>query len=159
MGVQCKSPSAFLSFSFLLFVFFTFPSQHCSATDTFTQSQQISIGQTLISSGQVFKLGFFIPGNSGKQYIGIWYFHKPIPVRKVVWVLNRENPFSSTDSASSLTIGTDGNLRLLDGMRNTVWSANVSVQSNNSIAVLSDKGDFALKDNVSGLTLWESITY
>ncbi|CAL5408643.1 unnamed protein product [Camellia sinensis] len=92
-------------------------------------------------------LGFFIPGNSGKQYIGIWYFHKPIPVRKVVWVLNRENPFSSTDSASSLTIGTDGNLRLLDGMRNTVWSANVSVQSNNSIAVLSDKGDFALKDN------------
>ncbi|CAL5411074.1 unnamed protein product [Camellia sinensis] len=147
MGVQCKSPSAFLSFSFLLFVFFTFP------------SQQISVGQTLISSGQIFELGFFIPGNSGKQYVGIWYLHKPIPVRKVVWVLNRENPFSSTDSASSLTIGTDGNLRLLDGMRNTVWSANVSVQSNNSIAVLSDKGDFALKDNISGLTLWESITY
>ncbi|KAL7213121.1 hypothetical protein ACSBR2_015767 [Camellia fascicularis] len=44
----------------LLFVS-TIPSQHCSAIDTLIQSQPISVGQTLISSGQIFELGFFSP--------------------------------------------------------------------------------------------------
>ncbi|CAL5411067.1 unnamed protein product [Camellia sinensis] len=161
MGVQYTCPSAFLSFPVLLIVF-TIPSQHYSATDTLTQSQPISVGQTLISSGQIFELGFFIPSNSSKQYIGIWPKNIPIHDRKAVWVANRENPLTVTaiDSASSsLTIGKDGNLRLLDGMNNTVWLTNVSVHSNNSIAVLSDRGDLTLKDSVSGLILWESFNY
>ncbi|CAL5393952.1 unnamed protein product [Camellia sinensis] len=161
MGVQYTSPNAFLSFPVLLIVF-TIPSQHCSATDTLTQSQPISAGQTLISSGQIFELGFFIPSNSSKQYVGIWHKNIPIDDRKVVWVANRENPLTvtATDSASSsLTVGKDGNLRLLDGMNNTVWLTNVSVHSNNSIAVLSDRGDLTLKDSVSGLILWESFNY
>lgn len=72
---------------------------------------------------------------------------------------NRENPLAATDSNSSLTIGTDGNLRILDGNRISIWEANISVQSNNSIAVLSDKGNLILKDNVSGINLWESFNY
>ncbi|GMP75015.1 hypothetical protein CsSME_00032241 [Camellia sinensis var. sinensis] len=162
MGIQYRIPFSFLSFPFLLFVLFTIPSQHCTPTDTLTQSQPISAGQTLISSGQIFELGFFIPSNSSKQYVGIWHKNIPIHDRKVVWVANRENPLTvtATDSAfSSLTIGKDGNLRLLDGMNNTVWLTNVSVHSNNSIAVLSDKGDLTLVDRVSGLTLWESFNY
>ncbi|KAL7212890.1 hypothetical protein ACSBR2_015562 [Camellia fascicularis] len=162
MGIQYRIPFSFLSFPFLLFVLFTIPSQHCTPTDTLTQSQPISAGQTLISSGQIFELGFFIPSNSSKQYVGIWHKNIPLHDRKVVWVANRENPLTvtATDSAfSSLTIGKDGNLRLLDGMNNTVWLTNVSVHSNNSIAVLSDKGDLTLVDRVSGLTLWESFNY
>ncbi|CAL5408622.1 unnamed protein product [Camellia sinensis] len=62
-------------------------------------------------------------------------------------------------ASSSLTIGKDGNLRLLDGMNNTVWLTNVSIHSNNSIVVLSDKRDLTLVDRVSGLTLWESFNY
>ncbi|GMP75011.1 hypothetical protein CsSME_00032238 [Camellia sinensis var. sinensis] len=162
MGIQYRIPFSFLSFPFLLFVLFTIPSQHCTPTDTLTQSQPISAGQTLISSGQFFELGFFIPSNSSKQYVGIWHKNVPIHDRKVVWVANRGNPLTvtATDSASSsLTIGKDGNLRLLDGMNNTVWFTNVSVHSNNSIAVLSDKGDLTLVDSVSRLTLWESFNY
>nr|XP_027102206.1 G-type lectin S-receptor-like serine/threonine-protein kinase At1g61370 [Coffea arabica]XP_027102643.1 G-type lectin S-receptor-like serine/threonine-protein kinase At1g61370 [Coffea arabica] len=48
---------------------------------------------------------------------------------------------------------------LIDGKQNTVWSSNASVQSNSTIAVLQDDGDFILKDNVSGETLWESFYY
>lgn len=161
MGIQYRIAFCFLSFPVLLIVF-TIPSQHCSATDTLTQSQQISVGQTLISAGQVFELGFFIPSNSSKQYVGIWPKNIPIHDRKVLWVANRENPFTvtATDSApSNLTIGKDGNLRLLDGMNNSVWLTNVSVRSNNSIVMLSDKGDLTLVDSVSGLTLWESFNY
>ncbi|CAL5408637.1 unnamed protein product [Camellia sinensis] len=44
-------------------------------------------------------------------------------------------------------------------MNNTVWFTNVSVHSNNSIAVLSDRGNLTLKDSVSGLILWESFNY
>ncbi|XP_028094724.1 S-locus-specific glycoprotein S6-like [Camellia sinensis] len=44
-------------------------------------------------------------------------------------------------------------------MNNTVWLTNASVHSNNSIAVLSEKGDPTLKDSVSGLTLLESFNY
>ncbi|KAA8515416.1 hypothetical protein F0562_018973 [Nyssa sinensis] len=95
------------------------------------------LGQTLISAGQIFELGFFSPGNSSKQYVGIWY--KNISVSKV-WVANRENPLTVMGPASCLTIGSNGNLKLVDGKQNTVWSTNVSVQSNNSIAVLSDNG-------------------
>ncbi|KAL7243947.1 hypothetical protein ACSBR1_016214 [Camellia fascicularis] len=162
MGIQCRIPFSFLSFPFLLFVLFTIPSQHCTPTDTLTHSQSISAGQTLISSGQIFELGFFIPSNSSKQYFGIWHKNIPIHDRKVVWVANRENPLTvtATDSASSsLTIGKDGNLRLLDGMNTTVWLTNVSVHSNNLIAVLSDRGDLTVKGSVSGLILWESFNY
>ncbi|THG20546.1 hypothetical protein TEA_010210 [Camellia sinensis var. sinensis] len=163
MAIQYRIPFSLLSFPFLLFVLFTIPSQHSTAIDTLTQSQPISAGQTLTSSGQIFELGFFIPSNSSKQYVGIWHKNIPIHDRKVVWVANRENPLTVTarDSASSsLTIGKDGNLRLLDGMNNTVWLTNVSsVHSNNSIAVLSDRGDLTLKDSVSGLILWESFNY
>ncbi|CAL5344818.1 unnamed protein product [Camellia sinensis] len=109
------------------------------------------------SRSEVFELGFFSPGNSSKLYIGLWY--KNITVRKIVWVANRENPLPATDSASSLIIGSDGTLRLLDGMRNTFWFTNVSLPSNNTIAVLLDKGDFVLKDNVSGFITWESFNY
>ncbi|KAL7243975.1 hypothetical protein ACSBR1_016236 [Camellia fascicularis] len=91
MSVQYTSPSAFLSFPVLLIVF-TIPSQHCSATDTLTQSQQISVGQTLISSGQIFELGFFSPSKSSKQYAGIWYKKVPRSVRKVIWVLTEDDP-------------------------------------------------------------------
>ncbi|CAL5408640.1 unnamed protein product [Camellia sinensis] len=44
-------------------------------------------------------------------------------------------------------------------MNNTVWLTNAYVHSNNSIAVLSEKGDPTLKDSVSGLTLLESFNY
>ncbi|KAL7243943.1 hypothetical protein ACSBR1_016210 [Camellia fascicularis] len=97
-----------------------------------------------------------------KQYVGIWHKNIPIHDRKVVWVANRENPLTVTATnvaSSSLTIGKDGNLRLLDGMNITIWLTNVYVHSNNSAAVLSDKGDLTLVDSVFGLTLWESFNY
>ncbi|CAL5409753.1 unnamed protein product [Camellia sinensis] len=156
MRTKTTNTVTFLSFPPFLWFLFTIPSQYCfAANDTLTQSQQLSIGQTLISSGQFFELGFFRPTNSTNQYIGVWY--KNISARRVLWVLNRENPVS--DSASSLTISSDGNLRLLDGLGNSVWSTNVSVQTNRSIAVLTKKGNFILKDKVSGFTLWESFNY
>ncbi|XP_024992414.1 G-type lectin S-receptor-like serine/threonine-protein kinase At1g61480 [Cynara cardunculus var. scolymus] len=131
--------------------------QHCRATDTLTKDSRIYLEQTLVSANQVFELGFFNPGNSTKRYIGIWY--KNIPARKVIWVANRENPLSVSDTTSSLTIGNDGNLIIQDGEHNIIWSTNVRVQFNETVAKLTDTGDLALNDTISGSILWESFDY
>ncbi|KAJ9566369.1 hypothetical protein OSB04_002335 [Centaurea solstitialis] len=127
------------------------------AADTLTKDSSISLEQTLVSANQVFELGFFNPGNSTKRYIGIWY--KDIPARKVIWVANRENPLSVSNTNSSLSIGNDGNLRIQDGEQKIVWSTNVRVQLNETTAKLTDTGDLTLNDTISGSILWESFDY
>ncbi|GJR72300.1 G-type lectin S-receptor-like serine/threonine-protein kinase [Tanacetum coccineum] len=131
--------------------------QHSRATDTLTKDNPIYIGKTLVSANQVFELGFFSPDNSAKQYLGIWF--KNITIRKIIWVANRESPLSISDTSSSLTIVDDGNLRILDGERNTVWSTNITLHSNKTAAKLTDTGDFCLNDTISGMILWESFDY
>lgn len=74
---------------------------------------------------------------------------------KVVWVANRDQPLAGTDRSASLTIGSDGNLKLLDGRQSLVWSTNVTVNSNYSVATLSDYGNFVLQDRNSN-ELWGS---
>lgn len=149
-----------LGFGFCLLLFFnnlTIVPKCLGANDTLTQFQQLLVGQTLVSPGGIFELGFFVPGNSSTQYVGIWL--KIIPTRRIVWVANRENALSANDLSSKLIISSDGNLKLLDGQQRTVWSTAVTVTSNSTIAMLSDKGDFTLKDNVSGVSLWQSFDF
>lgn len=126
-----------------------------AANDTLTQSQELFPGQTLISSGQNFELGFFTPRNSSQMYVGIWY--KIDEERMIVWVANRESSLSESDTSSRLIIDSDGNLKIIDGKQQIVWSTNVTFTWKiSAVAVLSDKGDLILKDNSSALVLWES---
>ncbi|KAK4793953.1 hypothetical protein SAY86_011947 [Trapa natans] len=85
----------------------------------------------------------------------MWY--KNITPSKYIWVANRAQPLDYRDQLVSLTIGGDGNLRLLDGAQNAVWSTNVSMGSNRSIAVLLDTGNLVLMD--SGSIVWESFDF
>ncbi|OMO94616.1 S-locus glycoprotein [Corchorus olitorius] len=128
-----------------------------AANNNITPSNPLSQEQVLTSSGQSFELGFFQPNNSVDKYVGIWY--KDITPRRYVWVANRQKPV--TDSLTSLTVGTDGNLQLLDGSNKvTLWSTNVSISSsNNTIAELLDNGNFALKDGLTGQNLWQSFDH
>ncbi|GMN50955.1 hypothetical protein TIFTF001_020122 [Ficus carica] len=116
------------------------------------------MGQTLLSPSQIFELGFFSPNNTAnRQFIGIWY--KEISPRKFIWVANGENPLQLADSNASLTIGSNGNLELLDGNKKSVWSTNITGASNRSVAVLADNGNFLLKDGTSGDELWQSFQH
>ncbi|XP_062086965.1 G-type lectin S-receptor-like serine/threonine-protein kinase At1g61370 [Humulus lupulus] len=139
-------------------LFYIFSSKSCSAIFNITSSQALSQGQTLVSSNQIFELGFFSPNNSANTYVGIWY--KQILPLTVVWVANRDNPLTVADSPPTLTIGRNGNLELLDRNNNSVWSTNVQIQSNNSsVAILSDYGNLILKYGTQGefcLTSWKS---
>ncbi|XP_057962126.1 G-type lectin S-receptor-like serine/threonine-protein kinase At1g61500 [Malania oleifera] len=55
-------------------------------------------------------------------------------------------------------MGVDGNLRLMGGNLNTVWSTNVVwVLSNKLAAVLFDNGNIVIEDTVKKEKLWESM--
>ncbi|XP_039169021.1 G-type lectin S-receptor-like serine/threonine-protein kinase At1g61370 isoform X1 [Eucalyptus grandis] len=118
-----------------------------------TPSEPLFPNQTLVSSGNIFELGFFTLNGSENQYVGIWY--KNLRPSKIVWVANRERPLVYTDRSAKLTIGSDGNLKLMDGQESIVWSTNVSGRSNYTLAVLFDSGNFVLKDGNYG-EIWRS---
>ncbi|KAL2472603.1 G-type lectin S-receptor-like serine/threonine-protein kinase [Forsythia ovata] len=128
----------------------------CRAADTLSSSMTISYGETLVSSGQSFELGFFSPGNSSKWYIGIWYKEFP---EIVVWVANRENPLGN--SSGVLTIGPDGDLVLLNATTGVVWSSNSSRTEPGSAAQLLESGNLVLKrkDDNTESYIWQSFDF
>ncbi|KAM7525163.1 hypothetical protein LguiA_015065 [Lonicera macranthoides] len=147
---------------FLFFLFLISFSLDCSAANTIRHGQLIRDGETIISSGGNFALGFFSPGDSLFRYVGIWY--NKIPQPPVIWVANRDIPV--TGSGGILTIQDDGNLVVLNGNGNSVWSSNASSLADNSLnnstaAILKDTGDLILSigenigDDISR-ALWRS---
>ncbi|KAL6201081.1 hypothetical protein ACLB2K_024796 [Fragaria x ananassa] len=129
--------------------------------DTLSATESFVTGQTLVSAGEVFELGFFELGRPSRWYLGIWY--KKIEQRTVVWVANRDNPLPN--NSSSLKIGYDGNLSLLDDSGNDFWSSNNSQVvgvSKNPILQLLDSGNLVLKEATEinpSKFLWQSFDY
>ncbi|TXG67191.1 hypothetical protein EZV62_008466 [Acer yangbiense] len=142
---------------YFFFFFFFLSIELILATDIITPTRVIRDGETLVSSPEVFELGFFSPGNSTKRYLGIWY--KKIP-ETVVWVANRNNPI--IDREGVLTIINNGNLVLLNKTKSIIWSSNTSRKVENPVAKLLDSGNLVLKDNFSTGSesyLWQSFDY
>ncbi|KAI9094278.1 hypothetical protein K1719_026860 [Acacia pycnantha] len=138
-----RSANHMLFFHALFFTFIT----HCSARDAISINNFLSEreGDTLISSGETFELGFFTPnGSSGSgRYVGIWYYKSNPPT--VVWVANRDNPLS--DAGGVLAISEDGNLRVLDGSGRSHWSTNLETSSSAHRTVkLMDSGNLIISD-------------
>ncbi|KAL6333085.1 hypothetical protein AAG906_028268 [Vitis piasezkii] len=126
----------------------------CTAIDTMTSTRFIEDPETLVSNGSAFKLGFFSLADSTNRYVGIWYSTPSLST--VIWVANRDKPLN--DSSGIVTISEDGNLLVMNGQKEIVWSSNVSNAAANSSAQLLDSGNLVLRDN-SGSITWESIQH
>ncbi|KAH9748350.1 Receptor-like serine/threonine-protein kinase SD1-8 [Citrus sinensis] len=135
-----------------LIIFILFPTIAISV-DTLTATQNLTNGKTLVSSDDVFELGFFSPGSSGKWYIGIWY--KNIAQRTYVWVANRDNPLANSSGVLRII---NQRIGLFDGSQNLVWSSN-QTKATNPVAQLQDSGNFVLKEAGSDEILWQSFDY
>ncbi|KAA8523810.1 hypothetical protein F0562_010233 [Nyssa sinensis] len=141
--------AALISLSF--FLEFSF------ASDTMTLNQSIGDGETLVSSGHNFELGFFSPGHSDNRYLGIWYKIAP---DTVVWVANNDNPI--TDSHGVLTFSKNGSLVLLNQTRSVIWSSNSSKVAENPVVRLLDSGNLLLVDSTRKSTesyVWQSFDH
>lgn len=158
MGAKDRDWSLVIFPLTLIFSFYT--SKCCCANVIYsiTSSQALSQGQTLASPSQIFELGFFTPNNSVNQYVGIWY--RGISPQTVVWVANRDTGIRVTNlRPPSLIISSKGNLELLDGNHNSVWSTNIHLPTHSSIAIIIDTGNFVLKEASSGEHLWHSFDH
>ncbi|KAH6775705.1 S-locus lectin protein kinase family protein [Perilla frutescens var. hirtella] len=120
-------------------------------------------GESLISSGGIFELGFFSPNNSENRYVGIWY--KKITVKTVVWIANRNNPL--TDRSGMLRVIDSGALLLLNATNTTIWSTDSNNNTSSSkqiafVARLLDSGNLVVTDandeNPENY-LWQSFDY
>ena len=114
-------------------------------------NQSIIDGESLVSAGGNFELGFFSPGRSKSRYMGIRYV---VSKGTVVWVANRETPLENQFGVLKVT--GIGILVLLDSTTNTtVWSSNNTLRiAGNKIssptAKLLDSGNPVVKDeNIS----------
>ncbi|XP_075664625.1 G-type lectin S-receptor-like serine/threonine-protein kinase At1g11330 isoform X2 [Castanea sativa] len=125
------------------------------ARDTSSSFQSLKDPDYIISRGSAFRLGFFSPVNSTNRYVGIWYNKiSVVTYFSVVWVANRERPIK--DSSGVLTIYEDGNLVILNGQAEILWSSNVSNSVPNPSATLLDSGNLVLQGNTTGAIVWES---
>ncbi|KAL2326405.1 hypothetical protein Fmac_025463 [Flemingia macrophylla] len=112
-------------------------------------------GQTLVSTGGKFELGFFRPGSSHKRYLGIWYKN----IATVVWVANRAKPIN--DSSGILKLDSAGNL-ILTQNGSLVWSTNSSKPAHNPVVVLLDSGNLVIKNETETEPeefLWQSFDH
>ncbi|KAJ0764213.1 putative non-specific serine/threonine protein kinase [Helianthus annuus] len=134
----------------------------CAALDTISANQVMKYGETIISSGKIFELVFFSPGNSKNQYLGIWY--KKVSTGTVVWVANKETPI--TDNSGMFKVSINGNLVILSGGNTVVWSSNsTGSECSNNLAVvqLIDTGNLVVwcrdKKSTKQNLIWQSFDY
>lgn len=144
MGINSRrNPVGVFLLSFFFISYYLSLFSH--AVNTITQSQPLKDGQTVISDGQHFQLGFFSPPNSSFRYVGIWYDNIEEQEPTVIWVANRESPL--LDKEGVLSLGEDGKLMVLDGNNTSVWSSNASTDSKNTTARLENSGNLILSSN------------
>ncbi|CAL5094040.1 unnamed protein product [Urochloa decumbens] len=142
--------------SILFFGFIRTPAL-VKASDKIDVGSNITDGSTLVSEGGSFTLGFFSPspGIPTKRYLGIWFAFSP---DAVYWVANRDRPLN--DTSGVLVMNTSGNLVLLDGSHNLVWSSALTIASSPSMgAQLLDTGNFVVQGQNNGTALWQAFDH
>ncbi|XP_034912697.1 G-type lectin S-receptor-like serine/threonine-protein kinase At4g27290 isoform X3 [Populus alba] len=112
------------------------------AADTIAANQNITDGETIVSSGGNYGMGFFSPGNSTQRYLGIW--HNRISKGTVVWVANREKPI--TDKSGVFKVDERGILMLYNQNSSVIWSSSISRQARNPVAQLLETGNLAVRN-------------
>jgi hypothetical protein len=131
--------------------------------DTLKHGERITLkpGETLVSSGGRFELGFFnaTGSASNKSYVGIWYHEWD--QKTFVWVANRDNPVLDGSTGVSFGIAEDGNLKVWDNTTGDVyWNTSVEISSSaNRTVMLMDSGNLVLSDDGDdqlATSLWES---
>ncbi|KAF4359834.1 hypothetical protein G4B88_020355 [Cannabis sativa] len=156
MAAPSSSASSSSTLTLLFVTLLCCSSTYAVSNNLTSSSQPLSPKQTLVSSNQVFELGFFNPTNSSNLYLGIWYKGDSSP-HSVVWVANRENPLSSLTSPLVQISSINGNLELLSNQNSSViWSTELDISSNTTQAILLNNGNLVLKDSISGSELWQS---
>ncbi|OWM77577.1 hypothetical protein CDL15_Pgr016975 [Punica granatum] len=147
------------SLLFVLLLFSRCASEFSTTTDFVSSTRYLQDPESITSNGSIFRMGFFTPNGSKYRYVGIWYNN--YPEFNPVWVANRERPIE--DSLGKVMISEDGNLVIMDGKKDVVWSSNVTNSGRGNItAQLLDTGNLVLREantSISGGVIWQSFEH
>ncbi|MQM13021.1 hypothetical protein Taro_045941, partial [Colocasia esculenta] len=133
--------------------------------DRLNPGESLAINRTLVSDGGTFALGFFTLGASPpRRYLGVWYNNLP-GNRTVVWVANREIPFTETSDVV-LRLSDYSDLVVTDSAQNVLWSANTTSSTSGGgpagflllTVVLQSTGNVVLQAG-NGNIFWQSFDY
>ncbi|XP_024447887.1 G-type lectin S-receptor-like serine/threonine-protein kinase At4g27290 isoform X2 [Populus trichocarpa] len=136
-------------------IFFIFTT--ADGADTIAVNQSIIDGETIVSAGSNFELGFFSPRSTSLRYVGIWY---KFSSETLVWVANREAPLN--DTSGVLQVTSKGILVLHNSTNVVLWSTNTSRVPQNPVAQLLDSGNLVIReanDTNEDDYLWDSFDY
>uniref|UniRef100_K3ZZR5 non-specific serine/threonine protein kinase n=1 Tax=Setaria italica TaxID=4555 RepID=K3ZZR5_SETIT len=148
----------------------------CSpAGDKLTRGESLLPGETIVSNGGAFVLGFFAPSDAapGRQYLGIWYNNITVTASTVVWVANRDAPViigegsgGNSSAAPSLALANDtSSLVLADASGRVVWTANITAAmssgsaTGSTAAVLQNDGNLVILSPNAAKPLWQSFDH
>ncbi|KAL2331506.1 hypothetical protein Fmac_019087 [Flemingia macrophylla] len=129
-----------------------------TAVSIITPDQPLPHNKTLVSASGTFEAGFFGPGSSQRHYFCIFY--KNISPRTIVWVANRNTPLDNSTGVFRVSVG--GNLLVLDGTGEIVWSSNASNIAQKPVVQLLDSGNLVVKDGAANgpeKIVWQSFDY
>ncbi|EEE61756.1 hypothetical protein OsJ_16295 [Oryza sativa Japonica Group] len=131
-----------LSLTFFFMVLLTLGTSAAGvASDTLSNGRNLTDGNTLVSAGGSFTLGFFSLGLPNRRYLAIWFSESA----DAVWVANRDSPLN--DTAGVLVNNGAGGLVLLDGSGRAAWSSNTTGKSSSATAAqLLESGNLVTGD-------------
>lgn len=73
-----------------------------------------------------------------------WYMVQKISKKTILWITNRETPLTATSGL--LKLNSKGNLVILNGSDDVVWSSNSLTSVNNPVVQLLDSGNLVIRD-------------
>ncbi|KAJ0983516.1 hypothetical protein J5N97_011771 [Dioscorea zingiberensis] len=127
------------------------------ARDTITLATPLADGETLVSAGGSFVLGFFTPANSHNRYVGLWF--NQISVQTILWVANRQHPVPDTTGTLKLT--SDGNL-IITNQNSTIFWSSATSSVTTPVAKLLGNGNLVVREAnaiTNGSFAWQSFDH
>ncbi|KAL1821997.1 hypothetical protein ACET3Z_008775 [Daucus carota] len=147
----------FTSISFHLIFLCTLFILSSGAGDIISADQSFKNGDTIVSAGGVFELGYFsLPGSKNHQYLSIRY-NKAGGI--IVWIANRDTPLANASGA--LTLSSEGSLKLVNATNSLIWSSKATKSLQSPVAQLLDTGNLVIRsvNGPEGDFIWQSFDY
>ncbi|KAL3824850.1 hypothetical protein ACJIZ3_020879 [Penstemon smallii] len=124
-----------------------------SSLDTLKPGEMLNSSAYLVSTRNIFTLGFYTPEDSNNSSLGIWRTNNAL---LLVWLANRDTPIQK--GSGILMISNTGKVMIEHSGADPI-ELYTAESGTNLTATLLDSGNFVVKEMKSNKVLWQSFDY